>query len=227
MVVGKVSAKHTILAPQIMASVRSLRWVGLAAVGFTAVVALAFFGGRAAEAHPARSGWLPISGNWTIRGDVVSNTHYGRGDMMLIRQPDGNDYSISAQVRFDLLFSETHYGDAGLIIRTSDPQPGVDSYKGYYAGLRPDSQTVVLGRASYQWRLLQEAKLVVPVSSGEWYGLKLAAHGCTLEVTASPPGQGAATQIRYQDPSCLTSGVAGLRSFYASASWRNMKIAPF
>lgn len=210
-----------------MASILRLRWVGPAACVFTAVVALAFVRGRVAEAHQERTGWLPISGNWTIHGDVVSNAHYGRGDMMLIRHPNGSDYSISAQVRFDLLFEDTHYGDAGLIIRTSDPQPGVDSYKGYYAGLRPDSQTVVLGRASYEWRLLQEAKLNVPISSGEWYGLTLAAHGCTLEVTATPPGHGPATQISYQDPGCLTSGVGGLRSFYADASWRNVKIGPF
>ncbi|MGB6131895.1 MAG: hypothetical protein WCC14_05745 [Acidobacteriaceae bacterium] len=210
-----------------MASIRGFRWVGLATLAITVVVALAFLRGRVAEAHQQHHGWFPISGNWTIRGDVVSNTHYGRGDMMLIRNPDGSDYSISAQVRFDLLFAETHYGDAGLIIRTSDPQPGVDSYKGYYAGLRPDSQTVVLGRASYEWRLLQEAKLNVPISSDEWYGLKLTAHGCTLEVTATPPGHGPATQIRYQDSDCLTSGVAGLRSFYADASWRNVKVVPF
>lgn len=226
MVLGKLSAKNTILGGQIMASVRSFRWVGLAAFALTAVIGFALLRGRVAEAHQARNGWFPISGNWTIRGDIVSNAHYGRGDMMLIRHPHGSDYSISAQVRFDLLFEDTHYGDAGLIIRTSDPEPGVDSYKGYYAGLRPDSQTVVLGRASYEWRLLDQAKLATPISSGEWYGLELAAHGCTLEVTATPP-RGLATTLRYQDRGCLTSGVAGLRSFYADASWRNVKIIPF
>ncbi|HTX40646.1 MAG TPA: hypothetical protein VMD25_02370 [Acidobacteriaceae bacterium] len=210
-----------------MASVLRLRWVGLAAFAVTAVIFIVFLRGRVAEAHQEHNGWLPISGNWTVHGNVVSNAHYGRGDMMLFRHPDGGDYSISAQVRFDLLFEDTHYGDAGLIIRTSDPQPGVDSYKGYYAGLRPDSQTVVLGRASYEWRLLREVKLAVPISSGEWYSLTLAAHGCTLEVTAAPTNQGPATELRYQDTACLTSGVAGLRSFYADASWRNVKISPF
>ena len=210
-----------------MASFRRFRWMGLAAFALIAIVAFAFLRGRVAEAHQQRIGWLPISGNWTIRGEVVSNAHYGRGDMMIIRHPNGSDYRISADVRFDLLFQETHYGDAGLIIRTTDPQPGVDSYKGYYAGLRPDSQTVVLGRASWDWRLLQEAKLATPVSSGDWYHLELAAHGCDLEVTAIPPGHGAATQLRYHDPGCLTSGVAGLRSFYADASWRDVKIVPF
>lgn len=210
-----------------MASVLKLRWIGLACLAFAAILACAFLRAHEAEAHQQRNGWLPISGNWTVHGDIVSNAHYGRGDMMLIRHPNGSDYRISARVRFDLLFQETHYGDAGLIIRTTDPQPGVDSYKGYYAGLRPDNQTLVLGRASYDWHLLREAKLATPISSGDWYSLELAAHDCSLEVTAIPPNRGPATRLRYQDPGCLTSGVAGLRSFYADASWRDVKIVPF
>ncbi len=127
-------------------------------------------------------------------------------------------------MRFDLLFEDTHYGDAGLILRATDPQPGVDSYKGYYAGLRPDSQTLVLGRASWDWHLLQETKLATPLAPGDWYHLELAAHGCDLEADARPLDGQPATVIRYSDPHCITAGVGGLRSFYADASWRNVHI---
>ena len=169
-------------------------------------------------------GWKPISGNWTFHDNIISNAHYGRGDMLIIEHPEGADSRISADVRFDLLFEETHYGDAGLILRATDPQPGVDSYKGYYAGLRPDSQTLVLGRASYDWHLLQETRLATPVASGMWYHLELAAHGCELAVEARPPNGQAATAIHYTDPHCLAAGVGGLRSFYADASWRNVHV---
>ncbi len=179
---------------------------------------------RTLDPIAGRNGWRPISGNWTVRSSIISNAHYGRGDMLILERPPGSNYRISADVRFDLLFAETHYGDAGLIIRTSDPQPGVDSYKGYYAGLRPDSQTVVLGRASYDWQLLSETKLVTPISASDWYRLELAAHGCDIEVAAQPPGNRAATYIHYQDQHCLTTGVAGLRSFYTDASWRNVRV---
>ncbi len=210
-----------------MASSAKYRWIVVGSLAIAAALGLAFLRGRTAEAHQQRSGWLPISGNWTIHANVVSNAHYGRGDMMIIQHPHGSDYRISADVRFDLLFAETHYGDAGLIIRTTDPQPGVDSYKGYYAGLRPDSQTVVLGRASWDWHLLTEAKLATPISSGDWYHLEFAAHGCDLDVLAKPLSNHPATEIHYRDPNCLTSGVAGLRSFYAEASWRNVRIDAF
>lgn len=227
MVDSKPGAKNTILGGQMMASSNKHRWTLLALLALATALGLAFLRGHTAEAHQQRSGWLPISGNWTIDGNVVSNAHYGRGDMMILQHTHGSDYRISADIRFNLLFAETHYGDAGLIVRTSDPQPGVDSYKGYYAGLRPDNQTVVLGRASWDWHLLQEAQLATPITPGGWYHLELAAHGCDLDVLARPLSNDPATQIHFHDPNCLSTGVGGLRSFYADASWRNVKTSPF
>jgi hypothetical protein len=90
-------------------------------------------------------GWQPIGGRWSEHDGVFSNATYGRGDMLIAQHSDGSNYTISADIRFDLLFPETHYGDAGLVIRTTNPEPGVDSYQGYYAGLRPDQQAIVLG----------------------------------------------------------------------------------
>jgi hypothetical protein len=45
-------------------------------------------------------------------------------------------------------------------------------------------------------------------------------------VTVTPEGNGLPTRIEHQDNQCLKEGVAGLRSFYAQASWRNVKIEP-
>jgi len=182
--------------------------------------------GKADSSHLASiSGWEAISGRWSEHDGVLSNSNYGRGDMLIAAHSHGGNYRISADIRFDLLFPETHYGDAGLVIRTTDPQAGVDSYQGYYAGLRPDSQTVVLGRASYDWHELKAATLSSPIAVGAWYHLELAADGCTLTVIAAPAGNGSATRIDYQDAHCLQDGVAGLRSFYAQASWRDVKIS--
>lgn len=170
-------------------------------------------------------GWQTISGNWTEHADALSNSNYGRGDMLIAQHSKGADYRISADIRFDLLFSETHYGDAGLVIRATDPEQGVDSYRGYYAGLRPDEQTLILGRASYDWHTLKILKLATPISTNSWYHLELAAQGCNLIATATPEGGRPATVINYQDNQCLTEGMAGLRSFYAQASWRNVNIS--
>ena len=169
-------------------------------------------------------GWEPIGGHWSEHQGIFSNATYGRGDMLIAQHSNGSNYTISADIRFDLLFPETHYGDAGLVIRTTNPEQGVDSYQGYYAGIRPDQQTVVLGRASYDWHQLKTERLAAPVSVGEWYHLAVSAKGCWLTVTVAPQAGGPATELQQQDTPCLAAGAAGLRSFYAQASWRNVKI---
>lgn len=209
---------------------RIVRWVIAAgtvtAIGIGSFTAYKFYFGRANDGHyETIAGWQPISGRWSEHSGIFTNSNYGRGDMIVASRSHGANYRISADIRFDLLFAETHYGDAGLVIRTTDPQPGVDSYQGYYVGLRPDSQTVVLGRASYDWHELRAAALSSPLAVGAWYHLELAADGCNLTVTAVPVGSGSSVRIDYQDNHCLQTGVAGLRSFYAQASWRDVKIS--
>jgi hypothetical protein len=169
-------------------------------------------------------GWQQIGGRWSEHQGIFSNATYGRGDMLIAQHSNGSNYTISADIRFDLLFPETHYGDAGLVIRTTNPEQGVDSYQGYYAGIRPDQQTVVLGRASYDWHQLKTVRLASQVSVGEWYHMAVTAQGCQLTVTVTPQGGGPTTELQQQDAQCLTNGVAGLRSFYAQASWRDVKV---
>jgi hypothetical protein len=54
--------------------------------------------------------------------------------------------------------------------------------------------------------------------------MAVTAQGCQLTVTVTPQGGGPTTKLEQQDGQCLTSGVAGLRSFYAQASWRNVRV---
>lgn len=183
--------------------------------------------GLARGGYESLRGWRPISGRWEVHSGVFSNSNYGRGDMLVASHSQGTDYRISADVRFDLLFPETHFGDAGLVIRTTDPEQGVDSYQGYYAGVRPDGQELILGRASFDWHQLKAVHLPAPVSTGVWYHMQLSARGCTISVSMTPASGGAATALEYNDTNCLTEGVAGLRSFYAEASWKNVEITSY
>lgn len=178
--------------------------------------------------HPdaTMEGWKPIGGSWDKHGDVFSNSNYGRGDMLIAQNSENKNYSISADMRFDLLFPETHYGDAGLVIRTTNPERGVDSYQGYYAGLRADDQVIVLGRASYDWHQLKVVHLDNPIATGVWYHLVLSVTDCNISMTATRSDTGKTSRLDYTDKNCLTEGVAGLRSFYAQASWRNVQITP-
>jgi hypothetical protein len=200
----------------------------IALSGIIAACALAFVAYERNSVHryhyETMSGWQPITGRWSSSSGTISNANYGRGDMLIASHSSGANYKISADIRFDLLFADTHRGDAGVVIRTTDPEPGVDSYEGYYAGLRPDDQSIVLGRASFDWHELTVARLAAPIAVGGWYRLELSANGCDLDVVATPLGGGRQTSIHYRDDHCLVSGVVGLRSFYTQASWRDVKI---
>jgi hypothetical protein len=148
-------------------------------------------------------GWQQISGRWAEHAGIFSNSNYGHGDMLIAQGSQGSNYRIAADIRFDLLFPDTHYGDAGLVIRTTDPGQGVDSYQGYYAGgaARPADgrpRSRVLRLASVEDRGAGH-----PISVGSWYHLELSAQGCALTVTVSPMGSDPISRIDYQDPNCL------------------------
>ena len=213
--------------PTVPGILRKAILILILAAGICAVIVAGYrfsSGANDRDRYGTMRGWQQIGGRWSQHQGIFSNATYGRGDMLIAQHSNGSNYTISADIRFDLLFPETHYGDAGLVIRTTNPEQGVDSYQGYYAGIRPDQQTVVLGRASYDWHQLKTVRLAAQISVGEWYHMTVTAQGCQLTVTVTPQGGGPTTELQQQDGQCLASGVAGLRSFYAQASWRNVKV---
>ena len=167
--------------------------------------------------------WHAVDGRWTDNNGIISVLTYGRGDMQTAGKEGWTDYTFEADLRYDLLFPETHYGDAGLVVRVSDASEGVDSYRGYYAGLRADDQTLVFGRADFGWRELAEARLQKPIGMGQWYHMGITVQGCAFSITVTDP-QSESTQLRYVDRRCKPVGAVGLRSFYAQSSWRNVNV---
>jgi hypothetical protein len=57
-----------------------------------------------------------------------------------------NDYQVQADVKV-----ADPYGEAGLIIRSSGEEEGVDAYHGYFAGFRLMDESVEFGRTYYGW----------------------------------------------------------------------------
>jgi len=98
-----------------------------------------------------------------------------RGAKLLTGSPYWQNYSIEADV---MLLGGG--GDAGLIVRSSDEEEGVDAYTGYYAGLRDRDNALVLGRAGHGW--MEVTKLFAinrgKVLASHWYHLKLLAYEC-------------------------------------------------
>jgi signal transduction histidine kinase len=167
--------------------------------------------------------WDAFGGTWEVTGGNVRNSSDERGAKLMTGSRYWNNYSIDADVM--LLGTE---GDAGLILRSSNEEQGVDAYYGYYAGLRSYDNSLVLGRAEYGW-----TEAVTPLNPAEgritalrWYHLKLLAYNCQIAAVVTIPGTAVATTSTVADNDCIRAGRAGLRSYASGGVWRNVVIRP-
>lgn len=179
--------------------------------------------------------WKALGGTWELAGGSMRNDSAERGAKLLTGSPRWTDYSIEADV---MLLGPS--GDAGLMLRSSGEEQGVDAYTGYYAGLRTLDNVLLLGRAGHGWvEMTEPLKLTqAGVNAMQWYHLKVLAYGCHFAVTASLADKPslkpvlktaqaqAQTTLAITDESCIRSGRAGLRSYASGGVWRNVAILP-
>ncbi|MGA8270291.1 MAG: histidine kinase [Candidatus Sulfotelmatobacter sp.] len=162
--------------------------------------------------------WQPFGGAWEIVDGAMRNNSDERGAKLMNGNVKWKDYVIEADVQ---LLGQ--YGDAGLIVRGSNEEEGVDAYDGYYAGLRDLDNTLILGRAGYGWVEYQARHVMPRVYAQEWYHLRVLAYGCNVVATATSPS-GAVTIDAIQEPHCVQSGRFGLKSYQTGGLWRNVQV---
>ena len=204
-----------------------LALLGIALLGLLAIAVLAYrsFVDREPVPHQIVSlakqdDWQAFGGTWQYVDGVMTNNSDERGAKLMTGPDDWTNYSVEADV---LLLGQ--YGDAGLIIRASDEETGVDAYHGYMAGLRDLDNTLMMGRADYGWKEYA-AKAVSPrVFAEQWYHIKFLAFECDFAVSATPKN-GPTTTIAIRDPDCIKSGRFGLKSYNTGAQWRNVETRP-
>lgn len=155
---------------------------------------------------------------------MLEATRNGRGDMAISRNDTYRNFDFSVQMQLRDLYPGTNYGDAGVLFRVRNPYIGVDSYNGYYAGLRASDHALFFGRVDYEWHQLLRTPLPAPLKPGAWYTLWVQARGCRFSLSAAPSAGGEATNLHYTDTDCLASGSIGMRVYYAKAAWRGLKL---
>ena len=167
--------------------------------------------------------WKALGGTWELVDGSMRNDSDERGAKLLTGSSQWSNYSIEADVMLLGLG-----GDAGLLLRTSNEEQGVDAYTGYYAGLRTLDNSLLIGRAGYGWvELNQKLELQTSgVRASQWYHLKLLAYGCQLAATVTIVPQQKGTTIAITDDTCVRKGRAGLRSYASGGVWRNVVIRP-
>jgi signal transduction histidine kinase len=167
-----------------------------------------------------QAGWQAFGGTWQVVDGAMRNIADDRGAKLMNGNARWHNYQVEADVQ---MLGET--GDAGFVIRASQEEVGVDSYHGYFAGLRDLDETLILGRADYGWHEFRAIPIHPGVYTGTWYHLKMIAFECTLAASATTE-KGETTIASVLDPNCIQEGRFGLQSYSTGAIWRNVQLRP-
>ncbi len=167
-----------------------------------------------------RRSWQAFGGTWQVVNGEMQNIADDRGAKLMNGYLRWRNYIVEGDVQ---LLGET--GDAGFVLRASQEEVGVDSYHGYFAGLRDLDDTLILGRADYGWHEVHARPFHTGVITGAWYHLKMIAYGCTIAASATAP-DGETVIASVKDPQCIEEGRFGLQSYSTGAVWRNISVRP-
>jgi signal transduction histidine kinase len=162
--------------------------------------------------------WKAYGGTWEVANGSIRNESDERGAKVVTGSRNWRNYSLHADV--ELLGD----GDAGLIVRAGNAEEGVDSYSGYYAGLRTADNSLVIGMVDHGW--VEHAPKPLPggVRPFVWYHLNVVADGCRIFARATELGTSNQTTNSLEDRNCFASGKVGLRSYSSGGIWRNVKV---
>ena len=161
--------------------------------------------------------WHALGGTWELADGTIRNESDERGAKLIAGSPYWRNYSVEADIQ--LLGQD---GDAGLIVRSSDEENGVDSYSGYYVGLRNHDNTLVLGRADHGW--IENKAVAIPggIQPFHWYHLKVMAVDCEIAASVADTVQKIAILTGMSEKNCQKAGRIGLRSYSSGGVWRNV-----
>ncbi len=167
------------------------------------------------------SDWTQFGGSWEIADGAVKSNSYERGAKLLAGSRYWSNYTVSSDIWF-----EGPAADMGVVIRTNDESIGVDSYNGYFVGIRSLDGTLVLGRASYFWREVLPVSMPGGIRPFTWYRLRITAYGCNIAASVTNLATQQAAWIAYEEHFCIKSGRFGLRTLNGNAKWSNIHVEP-
>jgi hypothetical protein len=167
--------------------------------------------------------WVTYGGSWYIRDGALhtaAEAHSGSGGVVGAKAV--MPYTNFADFVYDAKVTVSEAGDAGLLFRASEVFPGVDSYRGYYAGVSAEKNELVLGKADHRWIPLKSVPLTV--KAGEAMPLRIEAEGPVIRVYAGDLDE---PKIEVTDES-FRSGMIGVRRYCTkgekhAASFSNIK----
>jgi signal transduction histidine kinase len=166
--------------------------------------------------------WTAYGGTWRVIKSAIWNESDERGAKLMTGSPRWADYTVSADI--ELLGDQ---GDAGVILRGSDEEQGVDSYTGYYAGLRSNDGDLILGYAEHGWIQLAGQPMPGGIQPFHWYHLRASVQGCRFTAVATDSVTGVTRSVSANDTAnCPQRGRVGIRSHSSGGVWKHILVEP-
>jgi hypothetical protein len=157
-------------------------------------------------------GFTAYGGRWIPQaGELAAET--GDGPKLLCAGPAFAEGEVSVE----LFFPEQKPGNAGLIVKVSQPGLGADRFTGYEVALETSGR-LVLGRHRQNWEPIRTVPCAVPIK--EWLTLTVRMTEKSLEVLLN--GKSLTQFEDTEHP--LASGSVGLRTWQREARFRNLVI---
>jgi signal transduction histidine kinase len=163
--------------------------------------------------------WTALGGSWDASTGEIESKSEERGAKLVSRLGPWQDFQVQADMQM-----AGSYGEAGILLRSSSEEEGVDSYHGYFAGIRTIDGVLEFGRSDFGWRSLARVRLPNTAGQNAWLHLRVVAAGCSFLLEATTP-EGRTTSLAAKDPECLREGSFGLRSSLATTKWKNLRIS--
>ncbi|UCG15321.1 MAG: family 43 glycosylhydrolase [Phycisphaerales bacterium] len=140
--------------------------------------------------------------------------YYRPGEKALVRGREWSDVSVQTRV-----YVKNGGRDAGILFRIREPSVGYDAQKGYFAGLIPGTQKVVLGKTNGRhWHEL--ALVDHPVVMKRWYTLGVEASDDSIRVLVDGEIRIAVADSDYR------RGMVGVRVVDSQAWFDEFEVAP-
>lgn len=164
--------------------------------------------------------WTPLGGMWEVNSGTVYNRSDEKGAKLVTGSANWTNYELDSDL--ELI---GHGGDVGVIVRLSDEERGVDSYRGYYIGLRSADSALVMGMADHGWMEGQPVPMPGGVRPGVWYHLHVVAYDCQIGAEATNVQTRQTSWGAFQEQACFKKGKVGLRSMGTGGAWRDVTVS--
>lgn len=172
-----------------------------------------------------QAGWISFGGRWTVDGDSLLQQDPTGFPKALTGSTGWTDYTISSEIK---LGADTI--DAGLLARVSDPDEGADSHNGYYVGLDPEHDRLVIARQGYAYLELASTPVAGGIGRDDWHRLRLQVTntraGTRLRAELAPANttDAALTLTALDTYTSYPAGMVGLRTHEGEAAFRSVVV---